>query len=178
MVALIGVSLIIYAQVLLPFNEVLACGADYGADYQTWLGPDGLANTADDVGKEPACTSPLPRMLKGLLPFWPLLALCPFAFVVFRFVGSPHSGITLLLTLAVVNVLRGVSGGDNTGTSVDEGLFIGLVVLIGLIVAVVPMPKLGFVPAFLHLVAIAPLARNSHRGQHHLWRCRRAGLRG
>ena len=98
MVALIGVSLIMYAQVLLLFNEVLACGAGYGADYQTWLDHDGLANTADDVGKEPACTSPLPRMLKGLLPFWPLLALCPFAFVVFRFVISPYSGIAILLS--------------------------------------------------------------------------------
>ena len=103
MVALIGVSLIIYAQVLLPFKEVLACGTTYGADYQMWLGTDGLPETADDVGTEPACISPMPRLVQGLLPFWPFLALSPFAFVVFRFVGSPHSGITLLLTLAVVN---------------------------------------------------------------------------
>lgn len=181
----IGAAILIFTEILLPFNHQLSCGLDiearesqymadetaYRADldayrvaYTAWLGPDGLPDTGDDVGDRPIeptapakpdCISPLPRMLANLLPMWPLLSLAALIGLVLKRTASPHVAIVMALLLVVSGALRAVEAGDPTGESVAETAFMPIIVVIRLVLCSIPRFKEGAVPSLLGLASLA-----------------------
>ena len=134
----------LYPTFLLPGIESLQCGEAWADDYVAWLGPDGEANTADDVGTQPPCDSGhLPTAYGNLSKLMPLLVLLPFLMLIFRQAGNPSSLASMLLAL----LLREIVPGDGT---MDWAIM-----AIGVVGAVIPMPMGGLLASLAHAGAVA-----------------------
>ena len=140
---LVSVCITVYALRLLPGIEAMQCGADWSEEYKAWVGPDEIANTGDDVGIRPVCTSQIPAYLRPLSNLLPLLFFAPLPFVVLRQTGS----VVALPAILLVLILRGMIPGDGLGE--------WAVAAVGMTLACAPMWTRGVIPALAHIGALA-----------------------
>ena len=172
------VGIMVYTTFLLPGINDFRCGETYNEEYEKWYAAAVAADAASGntllrdamrIKSDPArlaafgeiepslfpeCEGIVPKdgsgtskiltqTLRILVDFLPLLSLVPILFLVFRQMGNIGTLPVFLLTLALRELIPG------------DGIVDWIVLLVGIIVACIPIPVAGLLAALSHLGALA-----------------------
>ena len=138
----------VYITLILPGISDFRCGPSYNAEWETWYDPDGN----DKSGDEPACDDGvipyergdrLHQIYRIMVDFLPLLVLASLLFLVFKQSGN----VGMLPAFALAIIVRELIPGD--------GIVDWAVMLIGIILACIPIPMSGLFAALSHAGAFA-----------------------
>ena len=176
------VGIMVYTTFLLPGINDFRCGEAYNEEYAGWYAaavafdtanqPSDVFRSAYAIKSDPArlealrsldtdpltdfpeCVGIVPsgdsgtskiltQTLRILVDFLPLLSLVPILFLVFRQMGNIGTLPVFLLTLALRELIPG------------DGIVDWIILLVGIIVACIPIPVAGLLAALSHLGALA-----------------------